>query len=140
MSLSIEWYHDRRRIVLPVVILRPEPSADLSGFEGSALLDTGATTTGITPHVARTLGLVGRGKRLLGSARGEEQAERYLFRVGLHSDREAADPPCFPFIFDDIVGFELKDNFLLDALIGMDVLARCDFSMDRGARCRLEFG
>ena len=44
MSHCIEWRHDGRRIVLPVVILAPEPSTDLAGVDGTALLDTGPTT------------------------------------------------------------------------------------------------
>ena len=78
MSLGIERRHDGRRIILPVTILRPTPATDLSGYGGMAPVDTGATTSGITPRVARSLGLAPRGKRPLGSAQGEGQAERYL--------------------------------------------------------------
>jgi hypothetical protein len=52
MSHCIEWRHDGRRILLPVIILAPTPSTDLAGFEGTALVDTGSTTSGLTPHVA----------------------------------------------------------------------------------------
>jgi predicted aspartyl protease len=137
MSQCIEWRHDGRRIVLPVIILPPEPTTDLSGIEAAALLDTGSTTSAITPRVARRLKLTPRGKRPLGSAQGEGQAERYLFRVGL---REPSRQPAFPFVFADVSGFELTDAFSLDALLGMDVLGQCDFAMYRNGRCRLEFG
>jgi predicted aspartyl protease len=139
MSIRIEWRHDRRRIILPVLVLRPTPSRDLSGYEARALLDTGATTSGITPRVARNLDLPPRGKRPLGSARGEEQAERYLFRIGLMTVPRGG-APSFPFLFDDVVGFELRDNFHLDMLLGMDVLSQCDFSMDRSGICLLTAG
>src|SRR5882757_3735627 len=124
MSHRIEWRHDGRRILLPVTILAPTPSTDLTGFEGRALVDTGSTTSGLTPHVARSLDLAKRGKRPLGSAQGEGQAERYLFRVGV---RPAARSPVFPYVFEDIVGFELSETFQFDALLGMDVLKQCDF-------------
>jgi len=140
MSIRIDWRHDRRRIILPVLVLRPTPSTDFTPYEARALLDTGATTSGITPRVARALDLLPRGKRPLGSARGEEQAERYLFRIGLMSDCAPGDPPTFPFLFDDVVGFELRDNFHLDMLLGMDVLNQCDFSMNRSGVCRLIAG
>ncbi|HEY0026457.1 MAG TPA: retropepsin-like aspartic protease [Allosphingosinicella sp.] len=137
MSHFIEWRHDRRRILLPVLVLPPSPSMDLTGFEAVALLDTGSTTSGITPRVARQLGLTKRGKRPLGSAQGEGQAERYLFRIGLHIP---SAEPSFPFVFDDVSGFELVDSFSFDGLIGMDILSRCDFEMRRDGRCSLRFG
>ena len=79
----LECSNDRRRIILPVVILKPEPVTDLDGYKAMALLDTGATTTGITPRVIDALGLLSFGKRPLGSAQGDGQADRYLFRIGL---------------------------------------------------------
>ncbi len=140
MSVHIEWQHDGRRIVLPVLVLRPTPSTDLTSYPAQALVDTGATISGITPRVARSLELPPRGKRPLGSARGEDQAERYLFRFGLMPALPADAPPAFPFLFDDVVGFELRDHFHFDMLLGMDVLGQCDFSMDRNGVCRLAAG
>ena len=137
MSHRIEWRNDGRRILLPVVILAPTPSTDLTGFEGLALLDTGSTTSGVTARVAGSLGLAKRGKRPLGSAQGEGQAERYLFRIGVQPNTEA---PVFPFVFDDIIGFELSDSFQFEALLGMDILRQCDFAMSRTGRCSLQFG
>jgi hypothetical protein len=110
------------------------------GYEGSALLDTGATVSGITPRVARALDLAPRGKRPLESARAEEQAERYLFRIGLNPDRAPGEPPAFSFVFEDIVGFELGEHFHLDMLLGMDVLSQCMFQMDAAHRCQLTVG
>ena len=137
MSHSIKWRHDGRRIVLPVLILRPDPSTDLSGFTAQALLDTGSTTSGITPQVAAFLDLSKRGKRPLGSAQGEGQAERYLFRVAIPIP---GDAPAFPFVFDDVSGFELASSFSLDVLIGMDILKQCDLSINRGHGCEFRFG
>lgn len=77
------------------------------------------------------------GKRPLGSAQGLGQAERYLFRIGL---RPPTDVPVFPFLFDEVSGFELSDSFQLDALIGMDILQQCDFSTSRTGACSLTFG
>ena len=137
MSHRIEWRHDGRRILLPVIILPPTPSTDLTGFEGTALVDTGSTTSGLTPRVARALALTRRGKRPLGSAQGEGQAERYLFRVGV---RPATQSPTFPYVFEDIVGFELSETFQFDALLGLDVLKQCDFAIFRTGICSLGFG
>jgi Aspartyl protease len=137
MSQFIEWRHGGRRIVLPISILPPEPAFDLTGIAGIALVDTGSTTSAVTPRVVKALGLRPLGKRLLGSAQGEGMAERYIFRVGLHSADEA---PTFPYIFPEIVGFELSDSFQFEALIGMDILGQCDFSITKSRTCRLTFG
>lgn len=72
--------------------------------------------------------LVGRGKRPIGSAQGEGHAERYLFRVGLHGHDES---PTLPYVFDDVIGFELVDSFRFDALIGMDIIRQCDLEVRR---------
>ena len=137
MSQCIEWRHDGRRIVLPVLILPPEPTTDLTGFEAQALVDTGSTTSAVTPRVAKALGLRKMGKRPLGSAQGLGQAERYLFRIGVRSPVAGL---AFPYLFDEVSGFELSDSFQLDALIGMDILRQCDFRMQRNGDCTLSLG
>jgi hypothetical protein len=73
----------------------------------------------------------------LGSAQGEGQAERYLFRVGV---RPPTQSPVFPYVFEDIVGFELAESFQFDALLGMDVLRQCDLAIFRTGICSLQFG
>lgn len=135
-----EWRHDGRRVVVPVRLLPPSPSADLTGVKCLALLDTGSTTSGITFRIARELQLVKRGKRPLGSAQGEGQVERYLFRIGFQQSGEPSSSPEFPFIFEEVEGFELMDAFRLGALIGMDILRQCDFHMKRDGLCRLAYG
>lgn len=76
MLRRIEWRRERRRIRLPVLILRPFPVTDLSGHEATALLDTGSSVSGVSCAIAQSLGLVGLGKRPLKSAQGEGQVER----------------------------------------------------------------
>lgn len=138
--MEISWHSDGRRILLPVAILAPSPSSDLTSVDGQALVDTGSTISGITRHVAEKLGLSGRGKRPLSSAQGEGQAERYLFRIGLTPDAEAGSTPSFPFIFEEVMGFELTNAFQFEALLGMDILGRCDFTTKRDRSCTLRFG
>ena len=137
MSPRIEFEHDGSRLVVPVLILAPSPSTSFEGFQGNALLDTGATATGITKKVAQALNLMPRGKLPMGYAQGEGQAERFLFRVGLHG---AGHSPTLPYVFDDVIGFELANSFRFDALIGMDILGKCDFEMLRSKKCSLSFG
>jgi hypothetical protein len=136
MSQSIEWQRERRRILLPVLILAPFPVTDLSGVEATALIDTGSSVSGVAAAVANSLGLTRLGKRPVKSAQGEGQVERYAFRIGLRVDVVAG----FPFVFDEVVGIELTNAFDFNALIGMDILHRCDFASDRRGRCTLTFG
>lgn len=92
---AIEWTREKRRILLPVLILRPYPANDLSGIAANALIDTGSSVSGVAVGVARSLGLVGLGKRPLKSAQGEGQVERYAFRVGVPSSSDGPESPTF---------------------------------------------
>ena len=138
MSQFIEWKHDGRQPLIRVSILAPAPHSDLRAETVEALVDTGSTTSGITSRIADSLGIVGIGKRPLVSARSDDQVERYVFRVGLTGSPDGI--PSFPFVFDGIIGFELRPGFRFEALIGMDILSQCDLSMDRRGRCALRFG
>ncbi len=89
--------------------------------------------------VARELGLVGIGKRPLVSARHDDQVERYVFRVGLRAS-DVATEPTIPFVFEAVIGFELRAGFRFEALLGMDILRQCDLTMMRNGRCSLLFG
>lgn len=135
---QIEWLHDRRRIVLPVWIFRPYDPTDLTHVDAVALLDTGATASGISLDIARQLDLKSHGKRPLQSAHGLGQTERFFFRIGVHADGGRGTG--LPFIFDDVFGFGLTGSDHFSALIGMDILSQCDFSIDRRGRCTLAFG
>jgi len=48
--------------------------------------------------------------------------------------------PDYPFLFEEVIGIELTNTFDFDALLGMDILRQCDFSMNRDGRCSLRFG
>lgn len=134
----IEWRCDRRRIILPILILKPAPASDLTHYEVSALLDTGANVSGVATHIAKKLDLPGIGRRPLMSAQGLGQAKRFLFRVGLKQPESSA--ATLPFIFEETMGFELIDGTNLDAVLGMDILSQCDFELRRDGTCRLSFG
>jgi hypothetical protein len=136
----IEWRREARRIHLPVIILRSFPAAEFHGAAATALVDTGATISGVARRIAAALGLPGRGRQPLVSAQGLGDLERYEFRVGLMPDHSPTDTPRSPFVFDQVIGIELSDSFEFDALLGMDVLSQCDFAMYRRGACRLAFG
>jgi predicted aspartyl protease len=130
---SYEWHHDGRRILIDLAILRPSPPTDLTSITVRALLDTGATVSGISRGTAESLGIRSMGKRPIVTANGVFQATRYLFRIGIPSDGP------LPFVFDDLLGFELADTDSFQAVLGMDVLRQCDFRMRRDGGCSLVF-
>ena len=138
---EISCRHDGKRILLNIAIL--PPGTDLTNWKTiRALLDTGATNSGVTGAVAEKLGLPMIGKRPLSGVHGEEQVERYLFRIGLFADADAASniAPRLPFTFDETEGFRLREGFQFEALVGMDILSQCDFSCDRRHNVLLRFG
>jgi len=139
MSHRIEWRHDNRQPIILISILAPEPLTSFTEHSVAALVDTGSTTSGITRRVAEELGLTGIGKRPLVSARHDDQVERYVFRVGLRGS-ESRFQPTFPFVFEAVIGFELRPGFRFEALLGMDILGQCDLSMARTGDCSLVFG
>ncbi|WP_375391132.1 hypothetical protein [uncultured Sphingomonas sp.] len=100
----------------------------------TALLDTGASSCGVSRAIAGSLDLPSIGKQPIITAGGIVLSERYLFRVGFPQAQS------FPFVFDDLTGFELTDDTAFQAVLGIDVLARCDVVLDRTGRCVLQFG
>ena len=136
----IEWRRERRRILLPVLILAPYPVTDLTGIDARALVDTGSSISGVAVRIAEALNLKGLGKRPLNSAQGLGQVQRYAFRVGLRPAAGTVGAPSFPFVFDEVIGIELTNAFEFDSLLGMDILSQCSFEMLRDGRCRLGFG
>jgi hypothetical protein len=132
---AVEWTREPRRILLPVIVLRPYPVTDLSGTPATALIDTGSSVSGVAVRLADDMGLRRLGKRPLTSAQGQGQVERYAFRIGLQTEDRRSGAPVFPFVFEEVIGIELTNAFL-----GMDILGQCDFEMRRDGRCRLSFG
>ena len=134
---------NRSRYLLPVAVLRPGHAIDLETYTATALLDTGATVSGIGPRVIAGLGLKSYGKNRLGSATEERFVDYYLFRLGLFSDDQVGSeqlaPSDLPYIFDELDGFSWSRTADFDVILGMDVLARCDVSLDRNGRCTLRF-
>ncbi|WP_439540176.1 aspartyl protease family protein [Sphingomonas sp.] len=140
MSRTIEWRHDGSRLVVPVIVYPPLTGTRLDGVPGNALIDTGSTTTGVTGKIAQKLGLRSTGKRLISTVGGEKHIDRYIFRIGLDGHAADDDAPTFPYVFEEVVGFELLDSFSFDVLLGMDILRQCELLIAQGNRCRLRFG
>ena len=131
---QIDWRHDGRRILLPIKILKADNVADMTCVEAIALVDTGATVSGIHSRLAEALGLQPIGKRPILSAHGLAHIDHYLFRIGVNPDGWEAP---YPYIFPEVIGLALSASEHFSALLGMDILRHCDFSIDRAGNCRL---
>lgn len=140
---ELSWTSSGNRILLDVLVFKPGSPSDLTGLDARALLDTGATVSGISPRIVAELGLQSHTKKRLKSATEERFVDYFLFRIGWNINPEIesiGQPASFPFIFDELDGFGwgLAGDF--DVILGMDVLRQCDFQLQRGGRCRLTFG
>ena len=135
---SIEGRHDGRRILVDAAVLSSRDPFDLTFRRYVALLDTGATSSWITPSVIVSLDLVELGRETVSVATEERVASTYLFRLGLFPDKELSND--LPFVFPDITGFRLAQRVGFDVLIGMDIPKQTNFLLRRDGTWRLEFG
>lgn len=140
---SIEWFHNRSRLVLPIVVM-PPVTADNSqvSIRTTGLLDTGATGTGLRIDLAEELALSARGTRRVNTANGLVIAAEYLIRIGFvcgdHRNPEFAGDRQHPYVLDnEYVGFELQRGFAYPALIGMDILGVSDLTIRRDGSATL---
>jgi hypothetical protein len=131
----IEARHNGRQILTPVFVAPPSRSGSLVFEPGTALVDTGATTSLIGQTIARRLGLPPRGKRQMVTARGAEMVTQYCFMLGFPVGEQG-----LPYLVDaEFTGSELIVQTGFDVIIGMDLLSRCAFSMTNDGRWRLSF-
>lgn len=129
----LEGRHDRRQIIIPVLVAPPLSEPSFQIIEGRALIDTGATSSLITTNIAEKLQLPRRGKQPLVSARSTELVNRYAFRLGFVLAGG-------PYMIDaDLVGSEFRDHGNFNVIIGMDVLGQGDFSLRRNGTFSFAF-
>lgn len=141
---ELEFRQRNNRYLFPVAILRPTYSNDITAFSATALLDTGATVSGIGPRVVAALELESHGKKRLRSATEERFVAYYAFRVGFYTTEQVMEPdridPALPFVFEDVDGFSWIGSADFDVIIGIDILSQCEMRFDRSGRCLLKFG
>ncbi|MCX8474373.1 MAG: hypothetical protein MT490_01135 [Sphingomonas sp.] len=133
-----------RRILLPVRVLGAENGSDMTSFAATALLDTGATASGLGPAVIEALALRSHMKKRLMSATEEVFADYYLFRIGFYTseqmDHIEESVTQWPFVFPEVEGFSWRRPADFDVILGMDILSKCDIEIGRDGTCRLRFG
>ena len=141
--------HNGRQLIVNVALvgvsfdadfLAPEQEPALSVFSEpvKALIDTGATSTSVSPQVAQTLRLRPSGKRDVMTANGLRRARFFEFHVAMLGQGEAATP--FYLLPKTAKGDELNsDRFVFDILLGMDVISQGDLSIRRDGTFIFEF-
>ncbi len=92
-----------------------------------ALLDTGASRTSIKATIAERVGLPIRGKWLVQSIHGTQPTNWYDGDVVLYFE----EPHGQSYVASEIRLVELAITSAFDALLGRDVLCRCDFQMTK---------
>lgn len=139
----IDWLHNQKRLLLPVVVIAPLNALNPNlSIRTVGLLDTGATGTGIRQDLAEELSLAPKGQRRVHTANGMIIASEYLIRIGFvcgdYNDPDFVPDQQQPYVLDDqILGFELQRGFGYPLLIGMDVLGSSDLSISRSGTARL---
>lgn len=146
--------HNGSQVFAPVVLLpieriggAPDPQSlarpgGLKVF--SALVDTGAQNTSITPLAARQLGLEPVGSVRVHGVGGSKLHFTYLFRIGfvdLRRDEMGFESPRFHMLDREFEGAEFdcgpEANF--DVLLGMDILSMGTLTIAREGRFRFSY-
>lgn len=136
---AVNFRHDRRQIILPTSIHRPDLPQQ---FEvAQALVDTGASISGVSRNIAERLSLPRRGKQIITTPSGEHVARLYAAAIGLfQSDAGEYDPSVLPHLLPDaFMMIECSPGARFDVLIGMDVLGRCELLIKPDGTGRLHF-
>src|SRR4051794_757975 len=126
---ELSFRRGKRRFLFPIRVLAAESGSDMTSVAATALLDTGATASGLGPTVIETLGLRSHMKKRLLSATEEVFADYYLFRIGLYTSEQLEHVEDgiaqWPYVFPEVEGFSWRRNADFDVIIGMDILSHC---------------
>lgn len=137
---SLKGRYDGRKILIPIAVLRSDNPTDLTFVNGTALVDTGATSSGVCSKIIENLGLRSHTKRPLVVATEERLVDYFLFRLGLFQPSQSEDAVQFPYVFAETDGFGIRDSGHFDIILGMDVLKQCDLHVSRTGIWELHFG
>lgn len=124
-----------------MAVLGANNPSDLTHIRGTALLDTGATSSAITLKFIRALSLISTGKRPIMVATEQRLVDFFVFRLGLFPNApESIDCASWPHVFAETEGFQIKQSHNFGVLLGMDVIGQCDLEIFRAGQWRLGFG
>lgn len=115
-----------RQILIPVIVAGLG-NDQLTMVEANALLDTGATSSAITAKIAASLGLLARGRRVMGTAGGTRRTNIFGFSLAFSpfcvvmQQGQIGSAPLF--LPHEIAGIEFTEGIDFQVLIGMDVIS-----------------
>ena len=136
---EISWRYSNRRLLFEILISSLGPETDFRPVKAIALIDTGATRSGVCPSLIEKLGL-----RWIGRVRLETATEERM--VGTHYCSLAIAHPGDdqssqqPFFFGEFEVLRLKQSQTFEVIVGMDFLIQCDLIVERSGICTLRFG
>ena len=112
------------------------PSIEIPVHDYRALLDTGAQRTCLCRGVIAKEGLRHHGKRPIQNVHGVERHYLYWVHVGFVCESVSAltdhsGTTTYFGLPDPIEVIDIADNYWFDAIIGMDILSRCNLTIDR---------
>jgi predicted aspartyl protease len=82
---EVYWRHSGQRLLIPIAVLPSAAAENAHTIEVvDALIDAGASGTGLRPDVAAALGVPGRGKRRVVTANGDMLVPECRIRVGFY--------------------------------------------------------
>ena len=134
--------HNNSQVFIPVVVLAPLVNGTGSYNKFTALIDTGATSTCITPKVAQQLNLSASGRRGVHGVSGLQYHNSYMFEIGFDRPVLRPDGTSYNSIAvmpKLIVGTEFFVNTGFDVLLGMDVLSLGSLKIEGNGTCSFAF-
>lgn len=131
----------RKRAIVTVGVFREESDiASAVSPQGAnryrAMIDTGATSTGISEKVVKNLSLPVKGTDTYWTAKGPAETNMYSITLSLsipaifEDERMEANPkPAEPQIYRGLLApcIRTRETSAYEVLLGMDVLAKCSF-------------
>ena len=124
-------------LVPAALSVEPSPSSfEIPVHEYRALLDTGAQRTCLCRKVIADEGLKFHSKKPIQNVHGVERHYLYWVQIGFVCERlESRNSPdgqtTYFGLADPLEVIDIADNFCFDAIIGMDLISRCDFTLER---------
>jgi hypothetical protein len=113
--------------------------------EYRALLDTGAQRTCLSRDVISKENLQHHGKRPIQNVHGVERHYLYWVTTGFVCERveRVFDPVGEKTYFglaEPLEVIDIANNYWFDAIVGMDLIAKCDFRLERDGNFALTVG
>jgi hypothetical protein len=131
-------------LFLPVSVMPSVTAANHThSTRVTALLDTGATKTGIRPDFVTVLGLEKRDRAPVQTANGTRLADLFLARLGfwpadVHDNAQAKATSELPYVLDrEFLIQSLLPDFPHEMLLGMDVIGMCEFHVSADGTAEL---